>query len=48
MIASLLDPRAKIKENYHSLIVAADDGQVVTGVKVRQSDDSLILRDATD
>lgn len=48
VLESMFDPGAKIKENYHSQIVATDEGLVVTGVLVRESDDSLILRDAED
>ena len=44
----MLDPSGKIKENYHSLIVATDDGLVHSGVKVRQSDKELVLRDVED
>ncbi|HEX4147051.1 MAG TPA: PVC-type heme-binding CxxCH protein [Pirellulales bacterium] len=48
LIESILDPSAKIKENYHSLKVATDDGLVYSGVKVRQSDKDLVLRDVDD
>jgi putative heme-binding domain-containing protein len=46
LLESLLKPNAKIKENYHSLIVETDQGQVVTGIKVRETDQDLILRNA--
>ena len=48
IVESLLDPNAKVKENYHSIVVATDEGQVLTGVKVRQTDEELLLRDAKD
>ncbi|MCA9068548.1 MAG: HEAT repeat domain-containing protein, partial [Planctomycetaceae bacterium] len=48
LLESLLEPNKKIKENYNSLIVATDEGKVITGVKVRQSDTHLILRDVND
>ncbi len=48
LIESILEPGKKIKENYHSLVVVTDEGRVVTGVKVRETPDSLILRDAED
>ncbi|WP_166826922.1 PVC-type heme-binding CxxCH protein [Thalassoroseus pseudoceratinae] len=48
IVESLLDPNKKIKENYHSLVVATDEGQILTGVKVRQTDTELLLRDAKD
>ena len=46
LIDSLLQPNKAVKEGYHSLIVATDDGRVLTGIKVRQTDSALILRDA--
>lgn len=48
LLESLLEPNKKIKENYNSLIVATDEGKIITGVKVRQSDTHLILRDVND
>ncbi len=48
LLESLLEPNKKVKENYNSLIVATDEGRVITGVKVRQSDTHLILRDVND
>ncbi len=46
ILESILEPGKKIKENYHSLIVETDEGQIVTGIKVRETDKALILRDA--
>ncbi|MCA8990429.1 MAG: HEAT repeat domain-containing protein [Planctomycetaceae bacterium] len=43
---SLLDPNAKVKEGYNTLVVATDDGKVHSGIRVRETDDALILRDA--
>ena len=48
LIESLLEPNKKIKENYQTLIVVDDNGKIHTGVKVRQTDRDLILRDAED
>ncbi|MEX0867341.1 MAG: PVC-type heme-binding CxxCH protein, partial [Pirellulales bacterium] len=48
LLESLIDPGAKIKENYHSLVVFDKQGRVFTGVKVRETDKELILRDAED
>ncbi|MFP6768337.1 MAG: sorbosone dehydrogenase, partial [Planctomycetaceae bacterium] len=45
---SLLNPNGKVKENYHSLVVATKAGKVITGIKLRQSDTELVLRDARD
>lgn len=47
LIESILEPSAKIKENYHSLTVVAD-GLISSGVQVRETDDELVLRDAED
>ena len=46
LLDSLLQPNKAIKEGYHSLIVVTDAGQVTTGIKVRQTDSAMILRDA--
>ncbi|MEX0936747.1 MAG: PVC-type heme-binding CxxCH protein [Pirellulales bacterium] len=48
LVESLLAPGAKIKENYHTVTVATDTGQVLSGVKVRETQNELILRDAED
>jgi putative heme-binding domain-containing protein len=48
LIASILDPSDKIKENYHSLLVTTDDGLVYSGIKLRESGSELVLRDAED
>jgi putative heme-binding domain-containing protein len=48
LLDSLLEPGKAIKENYDSLIVATTDGQVLTGIKIRQSQNELVLRDAED
>ena len=43
---SLFDPNAKIKENYHSVIVATDDG-TVSGIEVSSTNEEMVLRDST-
>ncbi|MCH7988269.1 MAG: HEAT repeat domain-containing protein [Planctomycetes bacterium] len=48
LIESLLEPNKKVKENYQTLVVATLEGKVFTGVKVRQTDTDLILRDTED
>ena len=45
LIESVYQPNAKIKENYHSVIVATDDGRTITGIKVQSTDDELVVRD---
>ena len=48
LLDSLLEPNKAVKENYHAMIVATDDGRVITGIRVRESDTELVLRDAED
>jgi putative heme-binding domain-containing protein len=48
LVESLLDPSAKIKEGYHSLIVTTVDDRVFTGIKVKEANGQLVLRDAED
>jgi putative heme-binding domain-containing protein len=45
---SLFEPGKAVKENYHALVVATNDGKIYTGIKVRQSPSELVLRDAED
>jgi len=47
LLESILQPSAKIKENYHSLTVVAD-GRITSGIKVRETDTELVLRDVED
>ena len=48
LIDSILEPSKAVKENYHSLVVATSDGKVHSGIKIRQGDRELVLRDAND
>jgi putative heme-binding domain-containing protein len=48
LVESILQPNKAIKENYHSLVVTTREGKIVTGIKVRQTDRDLVLRDAED
>jgi putative heme-binding domain-containing protein len=45
LIDSILDPNKAVKENYHSMVVVTRDGRSLTGIKVRQGPDDLVLRD---
>jgi putative heme-binding domain-containing protein len=47
LIESILQPTAKIKENYHSLTVVAD-GRITSGIRVRETTSELVLRDVDD
>ncbi|QEH37798.1 hypothetical protein OJF2_63890 [Aquisphaera giovannonii] len=48
LVDSLLEPGKAVKENYHATVVATDDGRLITGIRVRQTDEELVLRDAED
>ena len=48
LLDSLLEPNKAVKENFHATVVATDDGRLVTGIKVRQTDTELVLRDSDD
>jgi putative heme-binding domain-containing protein len=48
LIESLLVPNKKVKEGYNTIIAVTDKGRSFSGVKVRQTNTSLILRDAED
>jgi putative heme-binding domain-containing protein len=48
LVDSILQPNKAVKEGYHSVVVQTDDGKVITGVKVRQTDTELLLRDVDD
>ncbi|HYE29829.1 MAG TPA: PVC-type heme-binding CxxCH protein [Methylomirabilota bacterium] len=46
IIESLLFPNRKIKEGYHAVSVETNDGEEITGVIVRETNDQLFVRDA--
>ncbi|HEY1068207.1 MAG TPA: HEAT repeat domain-containing protein, partial [Pirellulales bacterium] len=48
LVDSLLDPNKQVKENYNAIICETTDGRVITGLKVRQNDQELIIRNAED
>jgi putative heme-binding domain-containing protein len=48
LVDSLLEPGKAVKENYHALVVATSDGKVYTGIKLRQTESELVVRDAED
>jgi putative heme-binding domain-containing protein len=47
LIDSILDPNKAIKDGYQGYTIATKDGDVISGIKVRQDDKVLVLRDAT-
>jgi putative heme-binding domain-containing protein len=46
LVESILDPDKSIKEGFHSLAVRTDDGRIITGLKVRETEKELVVRDA--
>jgi len=48
LLDSVVDPNKAVKENYHATVVATEDGRIITGIRVRQTDSELVLRDADD
>jgi putative heme-binding domain-containing protein len=48
LVDSILDPNKNVKEGFQSLVVSTDDGKVMTGIKIRETDTDLLLRDVED
>jgi len=48
LVESILAPNKAIKEGYHSTVIVTTDGRVVAGVKVREDDAGIVVRDADD
>jgi putative heme-binding domain-containing protein len=46
VVASLLDPSAQIREGYETLTIQTVDGEVKSGLLVRETSDALVLRSA--
>jgi putative heme-binding domain-containing protein len=46
LLESLLNPNAKVKENYHTTVVATVEGTVFAGVQIQKSATALTLRTA--
>ncbi|HZW32058.1 MAG TPA: PVC-type heme-binding CxxCH protein [Isosphaeraceae bacterium] len=46
LIRSILNPSAAIGSNFRSLVLALDDGRVLTGLPVEESTDRLVLKTA--
>jgi len=46
ILQALLKPNAKVKENYHTVVVVTEEGKVISGIQVRESDQELVLRSA--
>ncbi|MCR9200414.1 MAG: HEAT repeat domain-containing protein [Planctomycetaceae bacterium] len=48
LLESLLNPNAKVKENYNTTVVVTTAGKMYSGVKTKQSKQELVLRNAED
>jgi len=48
LVESLLQPNSKVKEGYNSVVVTTDDDRVFAGIKIRDTAEVLVLRDAED
>ena len=48
LVESLLYPNRKIKEGFHSVNITTRDDQEFSGIVVKESENEVILRDATD
>jgi putative heme-binding domain-containing protein len=46
LLDSLLDPNAKVKENYHTTVVVTTEGKVIAGVQIQKSKTETTLRTA--
>ena len=46
IVESLFQPNAKIKEGYHSVIIATDEGKLITGIEVESNDTETVIRTA--
>jgi len=46
LVEALLNPNAKIKEGYHSVLIATKDGQEHSGMVARESETEVFLRNA--
>jgi putative heme-binding domain-containing protein len=48
LINSLLDPNKNVKENFHTTVIATLDGDIISGIKVRESANEIVVRNAED
>lgn len=46
MLTAILAPSAGISHNYENFSVLTEDGQVITGLKISQTDDEVVIRTA--
>ncbi|MCP4512901.1 MAG: sorbosone dehydrogenase [Fuerstiella sp.] len=48
LLESLLKPNAKVKENYHTVVIVTVEGKLLSGVQVKQSKQDVVIRTAED
>ena len=48
LLDSLLNPNAKVKENYNTIVIVTNEGKVVSGIQVKQSREEIVVRTAED
>jgi putative heme-binding domain-containing protein len=48
LLESIIEPNKKVKENFHSTIILDVDGQVLSGIPIREDDITLVIRDPQD
>ncbi|GAB5402150.1 MAG: L-sorbosone dehydrogenase [Aureliella sp.] len=46
IVESIFAPNAKIKEGFHSVSVATEDGRVFTGIEIKSDSEEIVLRDS--
>ena len=46
MFVAILDPNAGISHNYETYLVATDEGNVFTGIKVSETDETITIKTA--
>ena len=46
MVVSILDPSAGISHNYENYVCLLDNGQVISGILVSETEESVVLRTA--
>ena len=48
LVESILNPNKAVKENYHGITVATQDGKLTSGIVVRDGQSELVLRTPED
>lgn len=48
LLESLLDPNAKVKENYHTVVIVTTEGKLLSGIQIQQSQEAVTVRTAED